>query len=350
MAPDRPAADPPGRDRLAADRLSSDRFTRREFLATAGSAAAAVGLAGCGNRTVPHGWLDVGAPVDGALRDVAVTTAGPHAVGEGGAVVSRRGDAWRTVLGNGPAGQGNGLHGVAVTDDGRRVWLAGESGAAGAYDPVSDTLTDVSGPAGHTSTWTDVAVAGRAGSERVALLDGSGEVLPGRARQGTVRWGELTKPTGGEPGTAVDAVGRTTVVTDAAGGVYGHTGPVAPAERDEPGWTTMGLRGVETALRDVVAMEPDLITAVTDDGAAFDYDGYGWFRTPVADGALHAVDRRADDALTAGVDGAVYELADHSWQEADTPTGATFHGCALGTDAYADVAVGANGTVIERFG
>jgi len=330
--------------------MDPDRLTRRRFLAAGATATAAVGLAGCGNRTVPHGWLDVGAPVGGALRDVTLTTAGPHAVGEGGAVVARQGDAWETVVENGPAGQGNGLHGVAVTDDGRRVWLAGESGAAGAYDPVSGTLTDVSGPAGHTSTWTDVAVAGRAGSERVALLNGSGELLPGRARQGTVRWGELTKPTGGEPGTAVDAVDRTTVVTDAAGGVYGHTGPVDPTERDEAGWTTMGLRGVESAIRDVSAMEPDLVTVVTADGAAFDYDGYGWFRTPVAEAALHAVDRRGDDALTAGVDGAVYELADHAWQRADTPTSATLHGCALGTDSYADVAVGANGTVLERFG
>ncbi|MFC7142001.1 hypothetical protein ACFQMA_19465 [Halosimplex aquaticum] len=328
---------------------SKDLSSRRAFL-LGGASALAAGLAGCGGRSVKHGWLDVGAPVDGTLRDVVVTTAGPHAVGESGAIVARRSDTWETVVSDGPAGQSTGLYGVDVTDDGRRLWVAGSGGAAGAYDPASGEMIDFSGPAGNTSTWTDVAVSGRAGSERIALLNGSGELLAGRAREGTVRWSEVTKPTGGVSGTAVDAVGRTTVVTDSGGGVYGHTGPIDPTKPDEPGWKTVGIRGVETSLRDLVAVAPDQVEVVTDDGTSYRYDGQSWFRTDVADGSLHAIDRRGGNALTAGVDGAIYEVSNHQWERAETPTSNTLHGCAVATDSYADVAVGAGATILERFG
>lgn len=315
------------------------RTSRRALLAATG--AAAVGLAGCGSRSAPHGWLTVDAPDGGALYDVVVTRAGPHAVGESGRIVARRNDAWGTVVDDGPGGEGADLLAAAVTDDGRRLWAAGSSGAVARYDTVTGRLADRSAPLEKTSTWEAVAVTGPAGSERVHLVNGSGELLSGRVRGGTVRWGEVTKPTGGESATAIDYAGTTGYLGDTAGAVYRTEGG---------GWTPVGVSGADATIHDLAAATPRLVNVVTDDGTVYLYTGYNWLALATADDPLHAVDRREGRGVAGGVGGTVYELADGGWTAQDTPTDATLHGVAVGRYTYADAAVGANGTVMERFG
>jgi hypothetical protein len=74
---------------------SSPTPTRRGLLAAGGATLAA--LAGCSggdpDPSGPYGWVEVSTPAGGALYDVTMTVAGPHAVGEGGRIIARREDS-----------------------------------------------------------------------------------------------------------------------------------------------------------------------------------------------------------------------------------------------------------------
>ncbi len=342
--PDGPTTDSrrPGQTGLRSTRRR--RLSRRSLLLGGATALTGV-LAGCSGGGVEHGWLQVGSPTSDSLYDVVLTAAGPCAVGDGGTVLTRRQDNWKAAS-SGSVGSDT-LYGASATDDGRRVWFCGDSGAVGAYDVVADRATDHSAPGEKTSSWTDVAVAGRAGSERVALVNSSGEFLLGRATADGVRWESPAKPTGGESATAVDVANRTVLVADSGGGVYARR----PASGTSgPTWETVGIGGQDVEIRDLVAVDPDRISVVTATGAVYAYGGYRWLRSDVTDGALHAVTQRGTHALAVGAGGSVLELTDHRWQPAETPTDRSLYGCALDAGSYSDVAVGTGGTILERFG
>ncbi|MDS0260585.1 hypothetical protein NDI56_14355 [Haloarcula sp. S1CR25-12] len=312
--------------------------TRRQFLA-AGGLAALGALAGCGGQNTPHGWVEASVPGSGALYDVAMTDAGPHAVGEAGRIVARTDAEWRGVVADGPNGNQTTLTAVDVTDDARRLWAAGSSGALVQYDTASGSLVDFSAPLGKTSSWEAVAVTGRTGSERVHLVNGSGELLSGRVGPDSVQWGQVSKPTGGESATALDFAGGTGFLTDTGGGIYRTTG-------DD--WTAVGP-GLDDTVHDLSATERGLATVVTDGGTVRLFTGYNWLDLASTESALHAVDSWEAHGVAAGVDGVVYELDRNGWEQQDSPTSATIHGVTLGRDTYSDVAVGANNTVMERF-
>lgn len=322
------------------------RPIRRRAVLFGGGTALAATLAGCSGGGVEHGWLEVASPTNDALYDVVTTDAGPHAVGEGGRIVARTDENWSTVVPDGPAGDGNTLYGAALTDDASRLWVAGTSGAAGYYDVVADRLTDYSAPDQKTSSWADVAAAGRAGSERVALVNNSGELLFGRATTDGVQWESVTKPTGGESASAVDIAGRAVVVADTGGGVYVRR----PGPDDERSWETIGIGGTDVEITDLVAVEPNRVSVAAASGSVFDYDGHRWLETEVTDGALHAIDRHGASGLATGTGGGVFELRNHEWESAETPTDRTLHGSALDAGSFSDVAVGESGTILERFG
>jgi hypothetical protein len=316
-------------------------LSRRAVLAGVGAA----GLAGClsGGDSGPerHGWIEVGSPVGDPLYDVVVSAEGPFAVGGDGRIVSREDDDWTTVVADGPGGDANALEAAAITDDDRRVWIAGSSGALGHYDVVEGELTDLSAPNGKTSSWAAVAVGGRAGSETVYLANSSGELLGGEVREGEVDWGDVTKPSGGESIAAVAVGDGRAFVADTAGGVY---------SRVQGAWQTVGIDGADVGLTDLAAVDEDLVNATADDGSIYVYNGFNWLALDTGEAALHAIDRLRDRGLAAGVGGAVYLLTEDRWHAEDVPTSTTLHGCALGRDAYSDVVVGANGTILERFG
>lgn len=314
--------------------------TRRGFLAAVGGAAAA-SLAGCTGQSPPHGWIEMNPPSGGALYDVVVTSAGPVAVGEGGRIVARTDDAWRTVLEGGPGGNGTDLRSAARTDDARRVWTVGSSGVVARFDAANGQVQDFSAPNGKTSSWAAVAATGRSGSERLHLINTSGELLSGRMRDGAVQWGSVSKPTGGESATAIEYDGGMGYIGDTAGGVYRYDGDA---------WTPVGLRGVDSTVKDLATGDGRLVTAVTDDGAIRLFTGRNWHELVTSESALHAVSQREERGVAAGVDGTVFELGDNGWVPEETPTSKTLHGADVGGDEYTDVVVGANGVVMERFG
>ena len=122
-------------------------------------------------------WTTAAVPTDATLRDVTADGR-PCAVGDGGVVLAHD-DDWSAVVDDGPGAAANALRGADATEDGR-VWFAGDGGALGRLDADADRVTDHSAPEEMTSTWNDVAVAGRAGREAVYLVTGSGEIVRGR--------------------------------------------------------------------------------------------------------------------------------------------------------------------------
>ena len=332
-------------DERSTETVSGDGWsTRRRFLAT-GLAAATVGLAGCGSDgSTRHGWIDVETPTRKGLTDAVMTSSGPYAVGQSGLVLTRQGDEWRTAVEGGPDGANNGLAGADVTDGGRKIWVAGSSGALGRYDVVAGDMTDFTAPREKTSSWADVAVDGRGDNERVYLVNSSGELLPGKWKRHKMEWGEVSKPTGGESASAVDVADGVVYVVDTAGGVYRRKAG------SNDNWTATGIRGVDATLHDVAAVDGDLVNVAGDDGSIYVYNGYNWLQLRTGEHPVRAVDRDRHRAIAVGNNGRIHVIEENNWQEESTPTTKTLQGCALGTDSYSDVAVGNDGTILERFG
>lgn len=317
------------------------RLSRRDVLAFAGSAFA-VGFAGClSDSTAKHGWQRVDSPTGKALRDVVLSADGPVAVGESGRVLARTDDSWEIVTQNGPDGASNGLTGAAATSDGKRVWLCGDSGAVGQYAVADGSMTGHSAPKQKTSSWEDVAVAGAAGSERVLFINGSGELLVGRNQGGTIQWSNVTKPSGGDSVNAIAVRGATGALCDTDGNVY--------RKASDGQWQAVGIDDVTTSLHDVAMLDTDTVTVVGDDGSVFLYNGFNWLSVASAENALHAVDRRKGRGVAVGPGGTVLTVDGTEWSNAETSVSKTLHGVALGTVEYADVAVGADGTILENF-
>ncbi len=327
----------------AASSRADGRPTRRQFLA-AGLVAATGAVAGCNGGSTDHGWIDVNTPTNEGLTDAAMATNGPHAVGEGGLVLTRRGDEWRTVVEDGPSGASNGLNSVDVTDDGRVLWTCGSSGALGRYDVTGGQMTDFTAPNGKTSSWADVAVTGASGDERVYVVNSSGELLPGRYTGTRARWNEVVKPTGGESASAVDVAGSVAYVADTSGGVYRNDAS------SRAGWRTIGVSSTDATFHDVAAVDADLVNAVADDGSIYVYNGYNWLQLHAGEKSLHAVDRDRHRGLAVGTEGTVHAIESNDWRTEETPTERVLRGCALGTASYSDVVVGDEGLVLERFG
>lgn len=192
--------------------------SRRRFLTALGSAVAAALLPG--RAGAASGWREATSPTGADLRDVARARSGAVAVGGGGVVLVRSAGRWSARRTTGVAGQGRNLTAAAATDDGGTVWIAGDGGALAAYDPGADRLDDRSAPGGYTGSFTDVAVAGPAGAERVRLTDESGQVHVGARRDDGVAWSRFT-PGGGAtlPAVAAHCRGRAYAV-DTNGRAY----------------------------------------------------------------------------------------------------------------------------------
>ncbi|MWG33024.1 hypothetical protein [Halomarina oriensis] len=311
--------------------------TRRAVLAGCGATMAA--LAGCsvGTDDAPQrGWVTVDSPTGAALADVTMTEYGPVAVGEGGTVVHRADGAdWSVVDEDGPADATNGLTAVAATDDGAHVWYVGSSGAIGRLRVQTGDVRDYSAPAGKTSTWEAVAVVGASGSERVAVANGSGELLVAQFTGAEPTWEGPSKPTGGDNAVAMD---------DANGVVFlASQNLVARQAGGE--WTR--IEGPNASITDVAAVSGSVLNATTDGGTIASYNGHNWLRAARVERPLTAIDRVESRGLAVG-DGEVRVLSNGAWQDDDGPD-ASLRGVALGTARFADVAVGTDGTIAERF-
>lgn len=322
------------------------RTTRRAFVGLLGSATAA--LAGCAasddRKRDQYGgdWTAVRTPTEGALYSATVTRTGPCAVGEEGRLVARTDGDWRVALDAGPEGARNGLNGVDATANGRRVWFCGDSGVVGRYDFDAGRVADFSAPAGKTSTWEGVAVAGLAGQEWVYLVNGSGELLRGRHDGDGVSWDDAVEPGGGASALGVSFADRGTgYVCDTSGNVF----QTVNAGRE---WRRIGIEGAGVDFYDVAPRGPDDVAVAAGSGTVFRYNGFSWNPVSVGEADVRAVERDRHVGLAVDADGAVFEFTREGWRPREVPTETPLHDVVLGTVEQPDVAVGDGGVVLER--
>jgi photosystem II stability/assembly factor-like uncharacterized protein len=303
-------------------------------------------------------WTTATTPVDDSLHDVAVQS-GAYAVGAGGTVLADEDDGWSVALSDGPGAASNTLRGVDAVADGG-VWVAGDGGAVGRLDPATGRHVDYSAPAGDTTNVTGVATAGGDGVETVLLVDGSGRVRRGRWQDGETTWADPVTPGSGSSLTGVvlvdDSVGY---VCDTNDGVFRTTDGGVRFDR-------VGPVGASGTLADVTATASAGPLVADDDGVLHRYDGAQWTPTRLADDALRAValddsdgaggdadgdERDGDgdvDAVACGAGGVIHErpAGAPDWGRVTIPASTGLSGVAL--DGSAAVAVGADGTVVER--
>lgn len=317
---------------------------------TGGAGAGSVASAGGGaegsdtadqerEREREREWTESDSPTKEGLSDVVVTATGPHAVGTGGVVLTRENDRWETSLERGPTTESNDLRGAGVSDDGRYLWFAGDSGVLGQYDVEESYLTDYSAPLAITNNWTDVAVVGPADGETIYLVDGSGQVLRGENDGGEFDWNQPEVPGSGSSMTSVEFTEEAGYLCDTNAGVYETTDGGGSYE-------IIGIEDAGADFTDIAPLTREAISVVCDDGTVFRYDGTTWTKLYAGEGALHAIDRRDDRGFAAGAEGAIYERTGGGWEPDPTPVEAALYGVAIDTDGGA-VAVGEDGTIIE---
>ncbi|WP_226005638.1 hypothetical protein [Natrinema salinisoli] len=335
-------------------------------------------------------WIAAESSTSRTLHGVAHGQDGPYACGEGGIFLHRTPDGWRTLLERGPGVSDNTLRSIATTDDGCRLWFAGDSGALGFYDVADGHLSDHSAPMEKTSTWEAIAVTGKTGEERVRIANGSGEVLDCTVEDGCPVWGDVVKPGGGSTIPGVTAGPDGFYAVDTSGGAYveppeGGSTDSASTNADstdgsttdesadddaadtEPSgddaanaWERIGVRNAQVDFQDIWAGEESVFIAGAD-GIAYRYspDCENWTPLYVGQGALQTIRSVGADAVAVATGGRIYERNESvRWAELETPTEKSLLDLALARSSAdvdsglgtvpVDVAVGAGGTILER--
>ncbi|GAB6879699.1 hypothetical protein JCM17823_19730 [Halorubrum gandharaense] len=346
---------------------SDSGATRRNVLKAAGvTVAAGIGGGALMNTGVAADteWDEVETPTDAGLNDVVQTADGPYAVGEGGVVMTRNGGEWEIVVENGPNVAENPLNSVDVTDDGERIYFNGGSGALGAYDVLDGVKYDYTAPEEKTSTWEGIAVSGEKGDEWVINSNGSGETFEGdydAEREADndadcMEWGEVTEPAGG---ATIPEVEFADDDPELAFGVDTSQEVFSSDDYNET-WEEEGIYDAAEAFNDLVA-HSDVVFVAAGGGVIYRYDCdcNNWTPVDVGERDLLAIDRRGEadggSVMAAAGEGVIYERTDDGWEEQETPVGGDLQGVTYGDDTFfdvneelVDVAVGGDGTVVER--
>jgi hypothetical protein len=314
------------------------RLKRRRFVAAAGatSAAALVPVAGPA-AAATSGWRTAETPVEVTLHDVAYTATNAHAAGGGGTVIERTAAGWTTVLQGGPTGNGNDLYGVATTDDGKRLWLVGASGAIGEYDVVTGDLVDRSAPNDATNNFNDVAVTGPAGDADVYVADDSGAIHYSFANGEEGTW-EYTVPGSGSGLPAVE-------FHDSRCGHAIDTNGTVFATDDGSTYESIGIEDADVTFYGLDSDAADDVTVSGGNATVFTYDGSQWTPESLGDTDLVDVETDAGSGYAVGGGGVIFEATGGEWRQNDTPTGENLRAVATG---LTDLAVGASGVVLER--
>ncbi|WP_435175269.1 hypothetical protein [Halorussus sp. AFM4] len=293
-------------------------------------------------------WHSVEVPFEKTLYEVVSTAEGPYAIGAGGTLLANRHDGtqspdWEVVLDDGPKTRDNQLRGLDVTDDGKRIWFAGSSGALGCYDVVERRKYDYSSPKEMTSTWEGLAVAGGRGSEKVLVANGSGEILPFSVDGFDENWGVVHKPNHKGSKVAALAAGPDGYgyAVDTSGNAFRTTA--------EEGWEQIGIVNAQVKFYDIFAGRNGRVYVAAGDGRIYRYDDSyrAWTPIGVTDGtALRAFDVRGEQMVVLGNDGSIYQRDDEQrWQQVHSGTSNDLLDLSLGKP---DVAVGKSGTVLQR--
>ena len=291
-------------------------------------------------------WQTVEPPARNTLHGVTVFGSGAVAVGESGVVFGRpNGEPWQAIIERGPSGKSRNLETVDATDDGARVWFAGDSGAVGTYDVAAAVKRDFSTIDGIDADWQDIAVTGAANDETVFLATEEGAVLRLGIADRSLEIGAFVRPptlASGLAGIETLADGRLVVLS---------TGGRLFVTRDRDQWTTIELQPDEFA---AVSSDGETIYLIRAAGEGYRYADGEMVSFPFGQPSLRSVDAAAERVVAVGTDGGVFRRATDGWVNITTDNDRTLRDVSVvppGSNGDArDVAVGAAGTILERGG
>lgn len=310
----------------------------------------------------PPAWQTVETPVRNTLYGVSVFDSGAVAVGESGVVLGRpNGEPWQPVIEHGPGGNARNLAAVDATDEGARVWFAGESGAVGTYDVAGAVKRDFSGVDDIDADWEAISVAGDANEETVYLATDEGAVLRLSIADRSLEVGEFVRP----PTLATGLAGLETLA-DGRLVVLSRGGRLFTTTNREQ-WTTVEFEPdefVDVAARSAAGNQKSMISgdlaadeavyAVRAPGEGYRYADGGAASFPFGRPTLTAVAASGDRVVAVGSRGGVYRRAPDGWVTVTTDNDRTLRDVSVVPDAEAgdarDIAVGDAGTILERGG
>jgi hypothetical protein len=311
--------------------------TRRTFTKGIGAAIAAVATP-MAVSAEENEWTVATTPTDSTLHGVADTADGLHAVGGGGIVLARTTERWTKVLDGGPTGNGNDLYGADVTDDGKRLWFVGSSGAIGEYDVETGVVNDHSAPNDVTNNFNDVAVTGTADDADIYVAGDSGSIYYSFENGEAGTWGNVT-PGSGSNINAIDFHGTR------AGHVIDGNQTVFVTD-DGVTWDKVGIEDADYNFYGLESNAPDDIWVSGGGGSVYHWNGGEWTREDTGDASLRDITVSTDnDGLTVGEGGVAFDRRNGRWSATETPVGENLTSLARGA---VNVAVGSSGTVLER--
>nr|WP_205427184.1 twin-arginine translocation signal domain-containing protein [Halorussus sp. MSC15.2] len=322
--------------------MSERNPTRRRFLQLSGATVAASALGASSAAAESASWESVKSPVDVTLYDVEKTARNNFAVGGSGIVVERTDEGWKKVLDGGPTGNGNSLFGADVTDDGKRLWFVGSSGAIGEYDVETGNLQSHSAPNDATNNFNDVAVTGNAGAANVYVAGDSGNVFYSFENGASGTWNYVTVGQGAAI-RAIDFFGaRKGHLVNGNGKVF-YTG-------DGTTWNRIGIADADVSMYGIDSDAKDDVWVVGGSGVVYHYtlDAEGtpkWFRTKVGKPGLRDVEIENGAGYAVGNSGAVFDRESGEWTRDATPAGQNLR--AVVEQENNDIAVGNSGTIYE---
>jgi len=312
--------------------------TRRSIVKAVGATAAAGLFAGAaGAATGEEFALEVvESPTASTLYDVESTSAGAFAVGSSGVVLERTATGWEKLLDGGPTGNGNDIYGADVTDDGKRLWFVGSSGAIGEYDVEAGVLNDHSAPMDVTNNFNDVSVTGEAGEANVYVAGDSGKMYFSYENGETGSW-DYTTPGSGAAIEAVDFFDdRSGHIVDGNTSVF-YT-------RDGGTWDKLGVADANYNFYGVDSDGFDDVWVSGGGGTVYHWNGSAWVRSDTGDATLRDVEVADGSGATVGGGGKFYAYDGSEWAAQSTPTGQNLKAVLRGDTT---IAVGAGGTILE---
>lgn len=291
--------------------------------------------------TGSYDWKRTRAPKPGQLTGVESHDAVAFATGKQGLLLEReRPGDWRALVTEGPTGNGHNLNDAALTDDGRRLWFCGDSGALGYFDRQRGVARPHYAPDDLTNGFTSITVSGVAGEEVVHTVDDSGYVVHVTVQGDSVTVEDASLLGDGSQLTEViEAVGAR-YIADASGTIH--------RSRDGQGWR--GEQLVETTVEGVAVADTGL-AAVTDDGRVFrDITLFGESGQPrqadLGDVSPEAVTATGETFAVVGDDGYVAAIDQAGRLTEHTPAETRFYGGDLMDDGTL-LAVGSDGVIVE---